>query len=495
VTSRPSRAVRPRGPAAAPAAPAAADATARPARRRPASDRRARRALLLPAALAGALALAACATGSAADADADASTAATGATGDGHGYVEGAVELQEPQLRLVALSADGALTAFDPATEESVVLADGVEATRLVTDGRYVAASADDGSVTLVDGGAWTVPHGDHSHYYLADPRVVAEPGDLDGGAGAGEARVASSASLTAVSFDGSGRGVVLDGEALADGERDELGRVDDLGAEGVLVPLGGAVVASVATGDAGEGVADAVQVVTPQGDPVDGARASCPGLRGASATRVGVVVGCSDGALLVTEGEADAGPGGSSGEGEGAGNASSGSDTADASDASDGAPAVTIERIPYPEGTAPADVATSFEQRPGRPALAAVAGTRGAWLLDARARSWTLVETPEPLLRATAVGDADDTVVGVDASGRVVVLSPDGLVAQTEPLLAGDLVDGALPAGVRLEVDASRSYVASPATGQVHEIDHADAARVARSFDLPATLLVETGR
>ena len=490
MTSRPSRALRPRGPAAA---PAAADAAARPARRLPASGRRARRALLLPAAVAGALALAACATGSAADADADASTAATGAIGDGHGYVEGAVELQEPQLRLVALSADGALTAFDPATEESVVLADGVEATRLVTDGRYVAASADDGSVTLVDGGAWTVPHGDHSHYYLADPRVVAEPGDLDGGAGAGEARVASSASLTAVSFDGSGRGVVLDGEALADGERDELGRVDDLGAEGVLVPLGGAVVASVATGDAGEGVADAVQVVTPQGDPVDGARASCPDLRGASATRVGVVVGCSDGALLVTEGEA--GTGGSSGEGEGAGNASSGSDTADASDASDGAPAVTIERIPYPEGTAPADVATSFEQRPGRPALAAVAGTRGAWLLDARARSWTLVETPEPLLRATAVGDADDTVVGVDASGRVVVLSPDGLVAQTEPLLADDLVDGALPAGVRLEVDASRSYVASPATGQVHEIDHADAARVARSFDLPATLLVETGR
>jgi len=444
--------------------------TSRPARpsRRPArSSTVGRRALLLPVAVASALALAACGSGPAADTDTDAAAAgpdaaATATTGAGHGFVEGADELQEPQLRLVAL-ADGALTALDPATEQSVTLAEGVDATRLGTDGRYVLASTDHGAVTLLDGGAWTVPHGDHSHYYLADPRVVAEPGEIDGGDGAGEARIASSASLTAVAFDGSGTGVVLDGEALADGELDERARVEGLGAEGVLVPLGGLLVASTATGAAGEDVADAVRVRTAEGDEIDGAVASCPDLRGAAATRVGVVVGCSDGALLVTEGD-------------------------------DGSSAV-VERIPYPAGTAPADVATAFEQRPGRPALAAVAGTRGAWLLDARARAWTLIETPEPLLRATAVGDPDDTVVGVDASGRVVVLSPDGLLAQTEPLLAGDLVDGALPEGVRLEVDASRSYVASPSTGQVHEIDHADAARVARSFALPASLLVETGR
>ena len=100
----------------------------------------------------------------------------------------------------------------------------------------------------------------------------------------------------------------------------------------------------------------------------------------------------------------------------------------------------VTLERIPYPAGTAASDVATSFQARPGRPAVASVAGTRGAWLLDTRARTWTLIETPEPLLRATAVGDSDDTVVAVDVSGRVVVLSPEGVLAQTEPLVAADL-------------------------------------------------------
>ncbi|ROS61401.1 hypothetical protein EDF38_0491 [Frigoribacterium sp. PhB160] len=386
-----------------------------------------------------------------------------------HGYVEGASELQEPALRLVAAS-DGTLTALDPATEQTVRLADVGAAAHLATDGRYVAASGPDG-LTLVDGAAWTVPHGDHSHYYLAEPRVVAEPGDLDGGPGAEEARIASSASVTAVTWPGSGRGVLLDGDALGDGELVETGRVEGTPHDSVLVPLGDVVVASVVSGGGGgDGVggggagsaADEVRVYTAEGETVDGARASCEGLRGAAPTRVGVVVGCADGAVLVTESE--------------------GSD-------------VGIERIPYPEGTPASDVATSFEARPGRPAVAAVAGTRGAWLLDVRARTWTLVATPEPLLRATAVGDSDDTVVGVDASGRVVVSSPEGLVAQTEPLLAGDLVDGALPAGVQLEVDVARSYVNSPASGLVHEIDHADAARVARSLELPADLLVETGR
>jgi len=178
------------------------------------------------------------------------------------------------------------------------------------------------------------------------------------------------------------------------------------------------------------------------------------------------VVVGCADGAVLAT---AD-----SSGD-------------------------VTLERIPYPAGTAASDVATSFQARPGRPAVASVAGTRGAWLLDTRARTWTLIETPEPLLRATAVGDSDDTVVAVDTSGRVVVLSPEGVLAQTEPLVAADLVAGAdgpeLPAGVVLEVDASRSYLNSPSAGVVHEIDHADSARVARTLPLPGRLFVETGR
>ena len=427
--------------------------------------------LLLPAA-AAVLALAGCASGPAGDAD-----PATSETAVPHGYVEGASEQQEPQLRLVTLDDSGALHAFDPVTEESRELADlaGDDVTRLATDGRYLFASSEDGVLRIVDGGAWTVPHGDHAHYYLADAREV---GEVDGGPGAGAAQVASSATVTAAWFAGSGTGVLLDAEALADGEVTELGRVEGPAGPGVLVPMGDLVVASTSTGgaaggdreggaaggDSEGGAADGLRVLTAEGDVVDGATASCPDLRGAASTRVGVVVGCSDGAVLATQDD--------SGE-------------------------VSFEQVPYPDGTIAADVATSFEGRPGRPAVAAVAGSTGAWLFDARAREWTLITTPEPLLRASAVGDSDGTVVAVDASGRVVVLDPTGVLAQTEPLLADDLVDGALPDGVELEIDVSRSYVNSPSAGVVHEIDHGDAARVARTLDVEgdAARFVETGR
>jgi len=461
---------------------------------------------LLPAALVALLALSACSPGSADDAD-DAGTTDAGATDAGttgadetavpHGYVEGARELQEPQLRLVALDGD-VLSALDPASGDIVELASGGslgDASSLTTDGRHLFAATPDGRLTVVDGGAWTVPHGDHSHYYLADPRVVAEPEDLadlgvetgtgsGSGAGSGsdeagaseggpqEVRAASSASLTAASWPATGAGLVLDGDALADGELDVVGRTEGTPHDGVLVPLGDQLIASVvsdgadASGPASPVLADTVVVTTAEGEPVDGLEEPCPALRGSAATRVGVVVGCADGAVLAT---------------------------------ADSVGDVTLERIPYPVGTAASDVATSFQARPGRPAVASVAGTRGAWLLDTRARSWTLIETPEPLLRATAVGDSDDTVVAVDTSGRVVVLSPEGVLARTEPLVAADLVAGAdgpeLPAGVVLEVDASRSYVNSPSAGVVHEIDHADSARVARTLPLPGRLVVETGR
>lgn len=401
------------------------------------------------------LALAACASPAATPASAPADAASDGSTpaGDAFGWTEGASETQEPPLRLVALADDGTLTALDPATEDTRELAslDGttrLEATtRLETDGRYLFASGDD-LLTIVDGGAWTVPHGDHSHHYLAEPRTV---GEVDGGGGA--ARVHSSATLTAAWFGGSGTGVVLDREALADGEVRELGRIDGVPHDGALIPLGDRVLATTAR--EGEASASSVAVVT-SGLEETGATAECAALSGTAITRVGVVLGCADGAVLATETDGD----------------------------------VVLERIPYPEGTADSDVATAFSGRPGRPAVAAVAGERGAWLLDTRARSWTLLPSPEPLLAASAVSDSTGTVVGIGRSGRIVVLTPERS-ASTEPLV--EVVEGRLPDGTALEVDVARAYV--NAAGVVHEIDYDDDARVSRSLPLDARLLVETGR
>ena len=85
---------------------------------------------------------------------------------------------------------------------------------------------------------------------------------------------------------------------------------------------------------------------------------------------------------------------------------------------------------------------------------------------------------------------------MAVDASGRILVFSEDGAIAQSGPLLAANLIDGDVPEGVTLEVDIARAYINSPSTGLVHEIDYADGARVARSLDVEgdASALVETG-
>jgi hypothetical protein len=140
-----------------------------------------------------------------------------------------------------------------------------------------------------------------------------------------------------------------------------------------------------------------------------------------------------------------------------------------------------------------PAERATSFAQRPGRPVVAAPAGERGVWLLDTRARSWQLVETATPVVRAVAADDEQDRVVGLDAAGRVVVIEPaTGATATTDVL-----VDAAELADVTVEVDADRSYVNVPSAGVVHEVDHADGARIARTFDTVVTpaFFAETGR
>jgi hypothetical protein len=376
--------------------------------------------------------------------------------------------MPEPQLRLITLGETG-LQAFDPATGDSVALLGEAEGA-LSSDGRYAVVTEPDGRATVVDTGTWTVPHGDHSHYYLAEPRSL---GGLDDGADAGPARLASSPTLTAVSFPGAddsstgaGLGIVLDGEALADGRLEERARIP-LAAGGVLLPLGDLLVGPEPGSENTE--EGALASYSADGMRLD-VETGCAAPAGAALTRVGAAFGCAHGAVLATA-ETDGGT-------------------------------VRFERIPYPDGTADGDRATSFAGRPGRPDLAAVAGGRGAWLLDTRDRRWTLLPSPAPLLRASAVGDADGTVVGVDVEGRIVVLDANGAAdgtepARSEPVLATEIVDGKLPAELVLEVDADRAYVNAPSAGTVLEIDYRDRARIARTLAIPggAAALAEVGR
>ena len=380
-----------------------------------------------------------------------------------HGFVEGAAEAAEPQLHLAALSGAGEITLLDLLDESSDTLGTVDAASAVSTDGRYLFVSSQTtGELSVIDTGVWTVDHEDHFHYYRAEARVV---GSLEG---QGEAVVSSGPTVTGVWFAESGEGILLDTAALGTGEITEVARITGNPHPGVLVPFGDAV---LATGANAEGIASRVDVLGTDGTPTASAGAACEALSGSITTRVGVVFGCADGALLATT-------------------------------SADG---ITFESIPYPAdaladgaGVSTADRALKFRNREGRPSVAAVAGTRGAWILDTRERTWTLLPSDVPLLQVSAADDTGDHVVALAADGRVLVLDAAAgtLLASTEPILATSLTDPSLTAGVELTVDATRAYVNSPADNLLYEIDYADGARIARTFDVDSpAFLAETGR
>lgn len=392
-----------------------------------------------------ALGLAACSTGSAAP-------PADDATSGGHGAVSGAAELSEPRLGLTWVDPSGAVSHLDLLDESVAELGRVGEPTAMSTDGRYLFAQTAAG-VEIIDSGVWTWDHVDHFHYYRADPKLL---GTVEG---EGTAVVAttnlSTSGGTGLFFPESGEAVLLDTEALSKGGVEESFRLSTGPGAGMVVPIGSSALVTE-----GAGASASVVGYTADGEPT-GLRESCPQPAGTITTRVGAVIGCADGALLAT---------------------------ADGDE-------LSLERIPYPAGaTAPA--ATGFANREGRPTVAGLAGSEGVWLLDTRARSWTLLPAPSPLVQVTAVDDEDDHVLALAEDGRVLVLdgSDGAVLSQTEPLVAESLAAGLAP---MLIADQQRAYLSAPAEKQLHEIDYADDARLARTFDTATepAFTAETGR
>ncbi|MCZ0709162.1 ABC transporter [Microbacterium paraoxydans] len=381
------------------------------------------------------------------------SPAAPSTPADGHGAIAGAEEVAEPQLGLTTVDDAGRVTHLD-LLDESVTDIGAVAAPEgMATDGRYLFADTGDG-VEVVDSGVWTWDHVDHFHYYRAEPALL---GTVEGD---GTATVATTNSSTTggtgISFSGSGDAVLLDTEALSKGEIRELFRIERTPHEGLVVPVGSFALVTEDDGEAGGSVVGH----TAHGERT-GLRESCVAPSGTITTRVGAVIGCADGALLAQ--------------------------------VEDGA--VVVDRIPYPED-APAGAVTSFHNREGRPTVAGLAGPTDIRILDTRARAWTLLTAPAPLVQVTAVGDEDDTLLALAEDGRVLVLSAlDGAVrAETAPLVAESVAGGATPV---LIADQHRAYLSGPAEHRLFEIDYADGARVARTFDTtdaPA-FVAETGR
>lgn len=412
------------------------------------------RSPLLSTCLTGALALGlvACSAGPARDGGGPATDAATGATGAGHGAVTGAEELAEPRLGLTTIDPSGAVSHLDLLDEGVTELGSVGAPSAVSTDGRYLFAETPDG-LEVVDSGVWTWDHVDHFHHYRADPRLLGTV-EGDGAATVATTNLSTSGS-TGVHFAGSGDAVLLDTEALARGELRERFRLEGEPGPGMVVPVGSSALVTEDRGDQTTLVGR-----TADGDET-GLREACPDASGTITTRVGAVVGCADGARLATVVDDE----------------------------------LVVERIPYPAGST-APPATSFDNREGRPTVAALAGSEGVWLLDTRARAWTLLPAATPLVHVTAVDDADQRLLALAQDGRVLVLDggTGAIEAETAPLVADSLAAGRTPT---LIADQQRAYLSAPAEGLLYEIDPADDARVARVFETATepAFVAETGR
>lgn len=357
-----------------------------------------------------------------------------------HGYVEGAEETAEPQSRLVLADEDGRIQVLDLITEESTLL-DPVGAVDGITgDGRFAyLVSSDRRTTSIVDSGAWTVDHGDHNHYYRAEIRPA---GTAEGIAAAS---TATDTALTALN-GADGAAVLLDRPSLEDGT---AAPATVPAPTGLTVPYAERLVV------AEDGP---VHVLDREGEPHQTLDGECPGPGAWAATRRGLVLGCADGALLVTE--------------------------------DDGA--LTAEPLPYPDDLPDGAAVTGFHHRPGAAALAAIPAPDTVLVLDLAERDWAHWELPG-VVAVAAVGEGA-SVLALTGDGALHALDPATGEERARTDLLEDVDDEHPPA---LQVDTSRAYVNDVRAGLVHEIDYNDDLRTARTFETEVAPrhMVETGR
>jgi outer membrane protein assembly factor BamB len=196
----------------------------------------------------------------------------------------------------LALTYDGGVQVVDAQTLE--VLADedldGFNRLNPAGDGRHFLVSTS-GGFQLLDGGAWGEPHGDHAHHYVADPELtdVVFEAEKPG-------HVVAHAGRTVLFDDGTGAVTAFDSSELADPDRETREHRTPTAHHGVALELeDGTMLVSEGTEDARTGVR-----LLDAEDREIAASDECPGVHGETvAGEDTIVIGCSDGVLVVADG------------------------------------------------------------------------------------------------------------------------------------------------------------------------------------------------
>ncbi|MBC2640103.1 MULTISPECIES: ABC transporter [unclassified Rhodococcus (in: high G+C Gram-positive bacteria)] len=363
----------------------------------------------------------------------------------------GSTEVEGPEPRLVVSDADsGRVDVLDLATAETLHSFEFDNPARITTvKDRYAfAVDGAGGAVHVVDGGSWTIDHGDHTHSYTKPP---VELGAVEGG---GPSHVIEGDDAVATFFDGDGAARVIDFAALRKDSIDVGTVVETDGPHhGVALPIADGVVVSRAAAYGTDSRPAGFEFNPGNGEVPRRFDTACPNTHGAAVTDTDVLAACDDGLFLATT----------------------------------TAGAWTSEKIPYPAGIDAATRPTSVRGQDGLPIHVAAAGPAatndGVLIFDSRTRGWTHVRTADRVVDVALPGDgrsvfavlADgtfrmyDTTSGAEtASSRVLAAPYDATV--TPPVVV---------------VGGTRAYVSDPASKTVAEIDFRDDARVARTLDV----------
>lgn len=387
------------------------------------------------------------------------SAESTGATGSGdtpHGYVNGAVEATEPQLRLsVSDDESGETTMIDLLTEEQVEDVPETAGAMVEADGRYLF-TRDDSSVGVVDTGVWAIDHGDHNHYYTSAPSGV---GSVDGDA---PGHIISNQSRVAVFFDGGDGGSGSDGDsgdaevkvyprsALDDGELTEEVSFTVGAHHGAAVPARDYVLTTM-PGDSADDLPGTIAAFGEDGEELSGddglqGDTTCLEIHGATANRSGTFFACEDG--LITEKDLDA------------------------------------SLVDYPEQAQ----GRAWTLEVGRDLVAAPFEDGGVGLFDPSSEEWTVADTDAPVT-SVAVAPDDSVLLALDENGTGYAIDPEtGEVTAQRELVSTDSDSDSDSPAPAVALTRERGYVSDPSAGAVLEIDVRDDLREARQFDTGGT-------
>ncbi|MFI6424540.1 zinc metallochaperone AztD [Promicromonospora sp. NPDC050880] len=380
------------------------------------------------------LLLSACAADDGAAAGSPSSSAGTDEHGADEHEAPDATEVQASTPR-VAVTYDGGVLVLDAMSLEPVgeVQLEGFTRLNPAGDERHLMVSTTGGFQAL-DLGTWAEAHGDHSHYWTAEPTLTdvrydaTEPG-----------HVVVHEGRTALFDDGTGLVRVVDSEHVADADAAAREYTTPSAHHGVAVELtDDTLVVSEGTEDARTGI----RVLDGDGEEI-AASDECPGVHGeAVAADEAVVIGCEDGAVVYADGKITKveAPDSYGRIGNQAGS----------------------EASPIVLGDYKTDKDAELE-RPTRVSL-----------IDTRDGSLELVDLPSSYtFRSLARGDDGEALV-LGTDGQVHVIDPEsGELTKSVPVIDEweEPVEWQEPRPAILTLDGS-VYVTDPATDSIHAVD-----------------------